>query len=215
MDSLSQIMSPPRKRRRSARCSIKGCPSVAGRQQHRGVRFNKLPLNKTTRQYWFTNCGISDPKSLLRKFLVCSRHFHRADFQHLKKNKYLLKEGAVPTIFPWGTLSYVEPTPHTVIKTDQPIIHKDNDQPGEINEQLVHEMVGIESASVSVDDTGTSEAKVSTFPVVTASQFSLGTCIKVQGLDGFWHSAKVMEVDDLEKEVFLQFEKTIKSEVPE
>lgn len=48
-------------------------------------------------------------KVVTKSILICSRHFRRADFQTLKNNKYLLKSGAVPTMFPWGSLPYTEP----------------------------------------------------------------------------------------------------------
>lgn len=204
-------MPPPRKIRL---CSIKGCPSRFGRHDHRGVIFNTFPQNKTIRQYWLTNCGISNVKDIRYKLFVCSRHFHGTDYQTLKNNKYVLKEGAVPTIFPWGTLPYVEPTPHTVIETGTPLIHKVNDRPGEIIQQSVDKMVDIKLESDSPVDTGTSERKDSSFPLVTASQFSLGTRIEAQDLNGVWYSAKVMEVDSEDKEVLVQFEKRIKSDEP-
>ncbi|XP_037047782.1 uncharacterized protein LOC119082366 [Bradysia coprophila] len=157
------------------RCTIKGCPSVSGRQQHRGVTFHTFPLNPIARQFWLTNCNLPDTKNITKSILVCSRHFRRADFQPLKNNKYLLKQGAVPTIFPWGTLPYVEPTPHSVIESGEPMVIAD-DKPAEplplVNQQLVDEIVKIKSEmkatigvkspgkrSASVDEPGTSEPK--------------------------------------------------------
>lgn len=224
------------------RCTIKGCPSVSGRQQHRGVTFHTFPLNPIARQFWLTNCGLPDTKSITKSILVCSRHFRRADFQPLKNNKYLLKQGAVPTIFPWGTLPYVEPTPHNVIESGQ--VNIVDDKPGEINQQLVDEIVKIKSElkatigvkspnkrSASVDEPGTSEPKkkairvsldskkLSSDPVVTTSfdpfsKFSPGTRIEAQDFHEVWHSAKVMEVDSDEKEVLIHFEKNGKSKAP-
>lgn len=151
------------------RCTIKGCSSVSGRQQHRGVTFHTFPLNPIARQFWLTNCGLPDTKPITKSILVCSRHFRRADFQPLKNNKYLLKQGAVPTIFPWGTLAYVEPTPLTIIGTGEPMVTDDDDKSGEINQELVDEIVKIKSSelkatigvkspnkrSLSVDEQGT------------------------------------------------------------
>lgn len=223
------------------RCTIKGCPSVSGRQQHRGVTFHTFPLNPIARQFWLTNCGLPDTKSITKSILVCSRHFRRADFQPLKNNKYLLKQGAVPTIFPWGTLPYVEPTPHTVIEGGEPLVNNADDKPGEINQQLVDEIVKIKSElkatigvkspnkrSVSVDEPGTSEPKkkairvsldskklspesVGTASFDPLSKFSPGTRIEAQDFNEVWHTAKVMEVDSDEKEVLINFEKNTKS----
>lgn len=83
------------------KCTVDGCKSVAGRQQHRGVTFHTFPNNPTTRQNWMVNCRFADSKNITKSVLICSRHFRRVDFQPLKNNKYLLKPGAEPTIFPW------------------------------------------------------------------------------------------------------------------
>lgn len=226
------------------RCTIKGCPSVSGRQQHRGVTFHTFPLNPIARQFWLTNCGLPETKSITKSMLVCSRHFRRADFQPLKNNKYLLKQGAVPTIFPWGTLPYVEPTAPTVTEGDQPAANAVEEKPGEINQQLVDEIVKIKSElkstigvkspnkrSASADEPGTSEPKKKAIRVsldskklpaepvaVTSfdsfSKFSPGTRIEAQDFNEVWHAAKVMEVDNDEKEVLIHFEKNGKSKAP-
>lgn len=83
------------------RCNIAGCKSIAGRQQHRGVTFHTFPTNPVIRQNWLTNCRFSANKTITKSVLICSRHFRRVDFQPLKNNKYLLKPGSEPTIFPW------------------------------------------------------------------------------------------------------------------
>lgn len=147
---------------------------MSGKQQHRGVTFHTFPLNPIARQFWLTNCNLPDTKNITKSILVCSRHFRRADFQPLKNNKYLLKQGAVPTIFPWGTLPYVEPTPHSVIESGEPLVNIADDKPAEplVNQQLVDEIVKIKSEmkatigvkspnkrSASVDEPGTSEPK--------------------------------------------------------
>lgn len=194
-------MSPPRRPRR---CIIKGCASVAGRKGHHGVQFNPIPLNPNMRQHWLTNCGITDTKSIRRKLLVCSRHFRRADFQALKENKYFLKHGAVPTIFPWGTFPYIEPTSHTAIDTGQQLMNNTVDEQPEITQQqLTHEIIGIKTSESA------SEPKtihVSSVPVVAASQFSVGTRIEAQDIHGVWHSAIVVEVESHEMEVLIQFD---------
>lgn len=223
------------------RCTIKGCPSVSGRQQHRGVTFHTFPLNPIARQFWLTNCGLPDTKNITKSILVCSRHFRRADFQPLKNNKYLLKQGAVPTIFPWGTLPYVEPTPHSVIESGEPLVSiADDEKPAEplVNQQLVDEIVKIKSemkATIGVKSPGKRSASVdesSSEPKKKAirvsldskklpsepstsfdpfSKFSPGSRIEAQDFNGAWHTAKVVEVDADEKEVLISFEKNTKS----
>lgn len=91
------------------KCTVDGCKSVAGRQQHRGVTFHTFPNNPSTRQNWLTNCRFAPTKNITKSVLICSRHFRRVDFQPLKNNKYLLKPGAEPTIFPWTQTSGAAP----------------------------------------------------------------------------------------------------------
>lgn len=83
------------------RCNVAGCKSIAGRQQHRGVTFHTFPNNPDIRQRWMVNCRFAATKPINKSVLICSRHFRRVDFQPLKNNKYLLKPGSEPTIFPW------------------------------------------------------------------------------------------------------------------
>lgn len=85
------------------KCSISQCRSVSGRQEHRGVTFHSFPNNPISRALWIENCQLPETKAITKSIFVCSRHFRRADFQPLKNDKYLLRQGAVPTIFPWGT----------------------------------------------------------------------------------------------------------------
>lgn len=75
---------------------------MSGKPEHRGVTFHSFPINPITRALWVENCLLPETKAITKSTLVCSRHFRRADFQPLKNDKYLLRQGAVPTIFPWG-----------------------------------------------------------------------------------------------------------------
>lgn len=90
------------------RCAVDGCKSVSGQDQHKGVKFHTFPINSATRKIWIDNCHIAKSRNITKSVLVCSRHFRRADFMPLKNNRHNLKNGAVPTIFPWGNLPYHE-----------------------------------------------------------------------------------------------------------
>lgn len=93
------------------RCTINGCSSSSGQNnEHQNVTFHQLPANADTRKIWTECCRIPKTKKITKNILVCSRHFRRVDFQPLKKDKYFLKQGAVPSIFPWGTSSQLETT---------------------------------------------------------------------------------------------------------
>ncbi|KAJ6633506.1 PHD finger protein 20-like protein 1, partial [Pseudolycoriella hygida] len=146
---------------------------------------------------------------------------------------------AVPTIFPWGTLPYVEPTPHAVIENEQSLANIADEKEGEINQQLMDQIVKIKSElkatigvkspskrSASVDEPGTSEPKKKSIRVSLDSKklppanldpfakFAPGTRIEAQDFNEVWHAAKVMEVDSDEKEVLINFEKSTKSKTP-
>lgn len=92
------------------RCTVEGCTSVSGQDEHRNVTFHTFPLNVNIRKVWVENCRLSKTKNITKSILVCSRHFRRVDFQPLKNNKYLLNQGAVPTIFPWDTENAPSPS---------------------------------------------------------------------------------------------------------
>lgn len=109
------------------RCIIEGCASKSGNPQHRGVTFHSFPFDSKTREVWLVNCRINPEKNITKSVLVCSRHFRRADFQPAKSNKYLLKQGAVPTIFPWGKFPPPAQTTTTAASEAAPQIALQND----------------------------------------------------------------------------------------
>ena len=123
--------------------------------EHQGVTFHTFPLNSTTRKVWVTNCRIEGHRNITKSVLVCSRHFRRLDFQPLKKDKYFLKNGAVPTIFPWGNLPYQElPASPATVKTE----------PGEETEEVPGP-----SKKVEFSDTPIKEEKMSPLKQRSAS----------------------------------------------
>lgn len=237
------------------RCSVDGCKSVSGRQQHRGVTFHTFPLNPITRQCWLTNSHICG-KVVTKSILICSRHFRRADFQPLKNNKYLLKNGAIPTIFPWGSLPYTEPA-QIVQGTLDLAAHLEAAAMGSIdvttgdtasNEESIVKQILVDaikseikspikrSASADVSGfvgeastSGESKPKIirksldsavfkNSIKSLTAppTQFNSvrdlmsslhpGAQIEAQDFNEIWHSARVVEVDQDEREVFIHFE---------
>lgn len=85
------------------KCIIDGCPSVSGQEEHSKVTFHTIPVNNEVRKKWVEHCRVSKTKTITKSVLICSRHFRLSDFVE-KNEKYHLKAGAVPTIFPWGTI---------------------------------------------------------------------------------------------------------------
>lgn len=87
------------------KCIIKDCPSSSARTVDRGVTYHKIPANEEVKQKWMVACRLPDNYVINKGSNVCSRHFRKADFQDFKGTKYVLKFGAIPTIFSWTIAS--------------------------------------------------------------------------------------------------------------
>lgn len=84
------------------RCCIADCKSVSNSSDCSDIKFHAFPTNEVARNVWIKNCHIKNSKSLNKAVVVCSKHFQESDFKPLKKGHRFLRNGAVPTIFPWG-----------------------------------------------------------------------------------------------------------------
>ncbi|XP_055626102.1 uncharacterized protein LOC129768456 [Toxorhynchites rutilus septentrionalis] len=87
------------------KCIIKDCPSSSARVEDRGVTYHKIPANAEVKSKWMLSCRLPENYVINKGSNVCSRHFRKADFQEFKGTKYVLKFGAVPTIFSWTIAS--------------------------------------------------------------------------------------------------------------
>lgn len=96
------------------KCLIKECPSSSARKEDRGVTFHRIPANEDVKRLWIEACRLPDNFKINKSNNVCSRHFKKADFQDFKGTKYVLKNGAVPTIFSWSVVS----TPKKEVKEE-------------------------------------------------------------------------------------------------
>lgn len=139
------------------RCIVNGCTSVSGQDEHRNVTFHTFPLNLATRKVWMENCKLSKTKNITKSILVCSRHFRRVDFQPLKNNKYLLNQGAVPTIFPWGketedvaTSSGARAEPSS--KSIGPVSKTTEEQPKVLSSIKAEKLSALKQRSASADE---------------------------------------------------------------
>ncbi|CAH0557104.1 unnamed protein product [Brassicogethes aeneus] len=83
------------------KCSVDGCLSDSNRNEDAGVTFHKVPVHSDIRPKWFSLCHIPEDKKNLKVIYVCSRHFLRADFCNFKGKKYMLRQGVLPSVFPW------------------------------------------------------------------------------------------------------------------
>lgn len=86
------------------KCTVPDCLSEEGRNEDRGVTFHKIPLHADIRPKWMSLCHIPEDKFTVKVVHVCSRHFLKADFYRFKGKKYMLKQGVLPSVFPWNKL---------------------------------------------------------------------------------------------------------------
>lgn len=146
--------------------------------------------------------------------------------------KYWLKPGTVPTIFPWGKVktpttsvtsnsASSSSSPVDTAETVKQTIAQIMAETAELNkaagiEPVKEESTGTTSKRSSIDSSGIAtkvprtsiDANVSSTSIQDEPSFTAGTKIEAQDFAGLWHTAKVIEVDTDEKEVFIKYEKT-------
>ncbi|KAK9711220.1 THAP domain [Popillia japonica] len=84
------------------KCGISVCMSDSNREEDRGVTFHKIPMHPDIRPKWMSLCRIPEDKKFMKVIYVCSRHFLKVDFCHFKGKKYMLRQGVLPSVFPWN-----------------------------------------------------------------------------------------------------------------
>lgn len=224
------------------KCTIIGCNSrTTGPQSpSQGViTYHSFPIEPKVREKWIENCHMEPGKNITKSILVCSRHFRSSDFKKTTSSedpsivKYFLKPGTVPTIFPWGKVK----TPTTSIasnsassssspvdtaETVKQTIAQIMAETAELNKAAGIDQTKVEGATKrsSFDNSGiaskipkTSSSEANPRPVSVHEDFVVGSKIEAQDFSGVWHTAKVMEVDNDEKEVFIKYEKGKNSRV--
>lgn len=88
----------------SRKCVVLDCTSTpAGTPT---ISFHKFPSRKEFRENWLKamKSDINPALQPSSSHLICSKHFKRADFQDGKQpgtKKMILKQGVVPSVFPW------------------------------------------------------------------------------------------------------------------
>ncbi|XP_050306837.1 PHD finger protein 20 isoform X2 [Anthonomus grandis grandis] len=83
------------------KCSVQNCGSDSTKREHAGVTYHKVPLHTDIRPKWISLCRIPEEENTSKVLYVCSRHFLRADFCNFKGKKYMLRQGVLPSVFPW------------------------------------------------------------------------------------------------------------------
>lgn len=226
------------------KCFIEGCISSTNRPEDIGVTYHRIPKKSDIRDKWFTEIKLDPSTKLTKGTFVCSRHFRNADFQTFKGTKYLLRAGAIPSIFPWNTPIKSEsesegPKPGP----SEEIVKKKMQSPKSIDKiKAEPKTPNKRSASAEVSATEPQkkvirkisdsaiikeEEPVFTPPptvklfqpmkiqsVQTIVNFVPGTKIEAQDFNNVWHVARVVEVDTDDREVLIHFEKFLKGKTP-
>uniref|UniRef100_A0A1A9WUX7 MBD domain-containing protein n=1 Tax=Glossina brevipalpis TaxID=37001 RepID=A0A1A9WUX7_9MUSC len=220
------------------RCCIAGCASTSRLPEHHGVTYHSFPLDQSTRAIWIRNTRISVERQITKSVLVCSRHFRRADFQPQRSGKYLLKQRVFPTVFPWGkmdsaqieadmeflssstgtsapllpapsTSAVDEDTKATVAATVAQIMAQTAELSAATSTKSSKTNEVGEENNTADENVGSSSSPGVKFEPVTS--FNSGIRLEAQDFEGIWHSARVVEVDNDDREVLIKFEKTGKT----
>ncbi|XP_073830327.1 PHD finger protein MBD-R2 [Musca autumnalis] len=217
------------------KCCIAGCTSTSRLPEHHGVTYHSFPADENTRSIWIKNTKISLEKQITKSTLVCSRHFRRADFQPQRSGKYLLKQKVFPTVFPWGKIDAAQieedleflntagpSLPPTAVLTPS-ADNVDEDTKATVAATVAQIMAQTaelnaaaaalknEKAAENLDDSGQDLVGATASPGVKyepVSSFNPGARLEAQDFEGVWHTARIVEVDNDDREVLIKFEKT-------
>nr|CAH7745712.1 unnamed protein product [Callosobruchus chinensis] len=204
------------------KCSVESCLSDSNRTEDMGVTFHKVPMHPDVRPKWMSLCHIPDDKKAVKIIYVCSRHFLRADFCNFKGKKYMLRQGVLPSVFPWDK-SKLE-----AIKAEATVKKEKNDEPNTdaVKEELEGPTLDIKSeesteeSNQTIEDVNVApkEEKLDNNkqpptdqpPAVNNSDlidFTINNRIEALDFNQKWYPAKILEVDHQENEVLIHFEK--------
>lgn len=208
------------------KCSVEGCLSDSNRQEDIGVTFHKVPLHPDVRPKWISLCHIPEDKKLVKIIYVCSRHFLRADFCNFKGKKYMLKQGVLPSVFPWDKSKLEAIKAEANIKKE-PALEEFNFKETKKEYKTLKEETKLEPKSELIEDNVLEtrikhEVPGSQFKVEpketldefektkitneNSSKFTINSRIEALDFNNEWYTAKIVEVDYEENEVLIHFE---------
>ncbi|CAH1985147.1 unnamed protein product [Acanthoscelides obtectus] len=204
------------------KCSVESCLSDSNRPEDIGVTFHKVPMHPDVRPKWMSLCHIPDDKKAIKIIYVCSRHFLRADFCNFKGKKYMLRQGVLPSVFPWDKSKLEAIKAEATIKKEKNV--------DEVNMDVVKEE--LEDSALDIKSEESTEASNQTIedvkeepeekkpdekqasgdqpPAVNNSDlidFTINNRIEALDFNQEWYPAKILEVDHQENEVLIHFEK--------
>ncbi|XP_056633199.1 PHD finger protein 20 isoform X2 [Diorhabda sublineata] len=201
------------------KCNVESCQSDSNRPQDVGVTFHKVPPHLDIRPKWLSLCRIPEDKKFVKVLYVCSRHFLRADFCNFKGKKYMLKQGVLPSVFPWDK-SKLEAI-KAEAKKEKPVHIKeepvdDNTATPDTKQELPSDSIKqevLDSEKINSSSNEKNELKedpVTSTKLVPSNSISISFSInsRVEALDfnNEWFPAKIIEIDYDENEVLIHFE---------
>ncbi|KAJ8979551.1 hypothetical protein NQ317_017700 [Molorchus minor] len=213
------------------KCSVKDCLSDSNRSEDMGVTFHKVPMHPDVRPKWISLCRIPEDKKLVKIIYVCSRHFLRADFCNFKGKKYMLRQGVLPSVFPWDKSKLEAMKAEASVKKevsaeecDLEKVKKEEsgDSSGDDNveiktefeEDIKSEVIEgenkIEAEKIKVEPKEKlDEFEKSKLAQVSSASMNFAINSRIEALDfnNEWYPAKIVEVDYEENEVLIHFEK--------
>lgn len=208
------------------KCGVEECLSDSNRPEDVGVTFHKIPLHPDIRPKWLSLCRIPEEKHNVKVIYICSRHFLKADFCNFKGKKYMLKQGVLPSVFPWNRckMERINLTnrlendikKETVSDSSQDAIKScdDSSKDGiDVDRKVKIKTENLDSFNIkeevlSPGQSTTIEQKTKMVDTSTGSLvFAPNTRIEALDFNQTWCPAKIIEVDYEENEVLVHFEK--------
>lgn len=205
------------------KCGVESCLSDTNREEDTGVTFHKLPLHPDLRPKWMSLCRIPEDKKDVKVIYICSRHFLRADFCNFKGKRYMLKQGVLPSVFPWSKPKAEKTTePKNLKKAKNESELTETAELSQNVKQEVSETPITEDKHPVADEIMNANVKV--FPNQTQSttieqkvktvetsfgllNFAINSRIEALDFNEMWFPARIVEIDYEENEVLIHFEK--------
>ncbi|CAG9859535.1 unnamed protein product [Phyllotreta striolata] len=206
------------------KCNVEGCQSDSSRPKDVGVTFHKVPPHSDIRPKWLSLCRIPEDKKSVKVIYVCSRHFLRADFCNFKGKKYMLKQGVLPSVFPWDKSKLEAIKAET--KKDKQSDSKDEsgnssqivtdlDTSIDIKEENLEDKIKQEVlegddqlSELKVEPKNEEDIKEETPNTSTTNSlnFTINSKLEVLDFKNKWYPAKIVEIDYEENEVLIHFD---------
>lgn len=193
------------------RCSVESCLSDSSRPEDTGVTFHKVPLHSDIRPKWMSLCRIPDDKKDIKVIYICSRHFLNADFCNFKGKKYMLRQGVLPSVFPWNKLkkefkkTVKSSEESDTLTTNEEMKGKPTTAEASDSNLSADEEQRLETQAES--STVKQEAKEPIHTSKSTINFAINEPIEALDFNQVWNSARIVEIDYEENEVLIHFDK--------